>query len=61
MYANGTHKGLALKALLEALNESFKAIVFIDDRVKNTKNMDMIYKDEKTVDLTNFLYLRHRD
>lgn len=61
MYANGTHKGLALKALLEALGESFKAIVFIDDRVKNTKNMDMIYKDDKNVDLTNFLYLRHRD
>lgn len=61
MYANGTHKGLALKRLLEELGDSFQAIVFIDDRKKNTDDVHEVYVNDSTVDVRNFLYLRHRD
>jgi hypothetical protein len=61
MYANGTHKGLALKALLKRLKASYKAIVFIDDRKKNTVNVNQVYVNQDKVEVEVFLYLRHRD
>lgn len=61
LYANGTHKGLALKAFL-ALNEaSFKAIVFVDDRKKNTDDVHELFKNQEVIEVTSYLYLRHRD
>lgn len=61
MYANGTHKGLALKRLLEELGDTYSAIVFIDDRKKNTDDVHEVYKNQGSVEVHNFLYLRHRD
>ena len=61
MYANGTHKGLALKALLKRLKASYKAIVFVDDRKKNTVNVNQVYVNQDEVEVEVFLYLRHRD
>lgn len=57
MYANGANKGLALESLLKELKVSFSGIVFIDDRSKNTKNVNEVYKNKDGVDVEVFLYL----
>ncbi len=61
MYANATNKGLALKALLESLGQSYPAIIFVDDNRKNSEHIHSVYKNEKSVDMEIFLYLRYRD
>jgi len=60
MYAQGNHKGLALQRLLKELGASYKAIVFVDDRKKNTSNVYDAYR-ESSVEVEVFLYLLHRD
>jgi len=61
LYANGTHKGLALKSLLTRLKKSYEAIVFVDDRKKNTDDVDEVYVAQEQIEVDVFLYLRHRD
>ena len=61
MYANGTHKGLALKALLELKGLEYDAIVFVDDRKKNTDDVHEEFVNQDKIEVISYLYLRHRD
>jgi hypothetical protein len=61
MYANGTHKGLALKALLELKGLEYDAIVFVDDRKKNTDDVHEVFVNQDKTEVISYLYLRHRD
>lgn len=51
----GQHKGAMLRTLLHKTNRSFSAIVFIDDKEKNTSSMTQGF-DGLGVDLTTFRY-----
>lgn len=61
MYAQGAHKGAALKNLLELLEVEFKNIVFVDDRDYNTEAVYDVYKDDENTYVESILYLEHRD
>ncbi len=51
----GQNKGIMLKTLLFKTNKSFKAIVLVDDSVKNVKNMQAVYKGSD-IDVYTFRY-----
>ncbi len=46
-FATGANKGLALQAYLDFISEDFQfqKIIFIDDNVKNIKNMDKAFQE----------------
>jgi hypothetical protein len=54
LMGSGQNKGQILKWLLKKTNSQFKAIVFVDDTLKNIENVEKEYIDDKSV--TVFYY-----
>lgn len=55
--ASGQHKGAMLRTLLKKVNRSFDAIIFVDDKEKNTNKMTQGFEGT-AVDLTTIRYTR---
>ncbi len=58
MYANGAHKGLALKAILKKFGLNKKAIFFVDDKIKNINHVNEVYRNS-TTEVTLFHYTKY--
>lgn len=56
MMTSGQNKGHMLQALLNQAEQSFQAIVFIDDSEKNVSNMTKAYEMQGDTSLTAFHY-----
>ena len=61
MYSQGNNKGWVLKTLLEKLEDEYKYIIFVDDRIRNIDAVESVFKPIEHVEMSLFLYLRHRD
>jgi hypothetical protein len=59
LYASGAHKGLALRAFLEAFDLHYTKIIFVDDRSKNSTDMYDSFVSDNSVDVEIYLYLEH--
>jgi hypothetical protein len=55
--ASGLNKGKVLKALLQKVNKQYDYIYFVDDSLKNIRNMEKSWQNDKTM-VKNFHFTR---
>lgn len=57
---SGQNKGLLLKHILKKTNSSFKAIVFVDDTLKNIENVEKEYAEDSQMFVIHYTHEQGR-